>query len=167
MRALFIVILAAAVSGCAGYKLGPTNGEVAGSHSVSVQPFRNDTMEPRLIEYVTLELRKQLQQDGTYRLETQGGGDIVLSGKLIKFNRSELAYQPNDILTPQDYAITLTAEITATDRSTGKVKLRRVVNGTTIIRVGTDLASSERQAAPLAAADLARNAVASLVDGSW
>ncbi len=167
MRPLLILIVVTALCGCAGYRLGPTNGEVAGTHSVRIQPFRNETMEPRLTDYVSLELRKQLQQDGTFRLETQEGGDIVLSGRITKFYRGELAFQPTDVLTPQDYTLILTAEITAVDRFTGKTNLSRTVSGRTTIRVGADLASAERQAVPLLAEDLARNTVSSLADGSW
>src|SRR5580765_5671449 len=41
------------LSGCAGYKLGPVNGETAGSKSVQVMPFSNKTLEPRLGDAVT------------------------------------------------------------------------------------------------------------------
>jgi hypothetical protein len=37
----------------------------------------------------------------------------------------------------------------------------------TLIRVGSDLTSAERQALPLLAADLARNITALLADGTW
>jgi hypothetical protein len=167
MRLIVSFVLASALCGCAGYKLGPTNGEIAGSRSVSITPFRNDTMEPRVTDYVTLELRKRLQQDGTYRLETQGSGDIVLSGKIIKFDRGELGFQPTDVITPRDYTLIMVAEVTAVERATGKTNLNRLVSGRTTIRVGADLASAERQAVPLLAQDLARNAISSLADGSW
>ena len=167
MRALTILILAAALCGCAGYKLGPTNGEVAGTRSVSVESFKNDTMEPRVTDFVNLELRKRLQQDGTFRLETQGEGDLIIRGRITKFDRSALAFEPTDVVTPQDYTLTMFAQVTAIDSSTGKTNIDRLVSGRTTIRVGSDLASAERQAIPLIAEDLARNAIASLADGSW
>jgi hypothetical protein len=167
MRKFLSLILVAATCGCAGYKLGPSNGEIAGNRSVSVQPFKNLTLEPRLTDYVNLELRKRLQEDGTFRLETQGDGDLILSGKIIKFDRSELGFQPTDVLTPRDYTLLMTAEITAIERVTGKTNLNRLVSGRTTIRVGNDLSSAERQAVPLLAEDLARNAISSLADGSW
>ena len=37
------------LAGCAGYQLGPTNGLTAGSRSIQVNPFVNQTPEPRLI----------------------------------------------------------------------------------------------------------------------
>jgi len=66
-----------------------------------------------------------------------------------------------------DYRLGLTARVTARDRSTGKLILDRPVTGYTLIRVGNDLASSERQALPLLAADLAKNVTSLLVEGGW
>ena len=56
--------------------------------------------------------------------------------------------------------------MTARDRSTGKVILDQPVTGFTLIRVTTDLTSTERQALPLLAADLAKNVTALLAEGA-
>ena len=55
----------------------------------------------------------------------------------------------------------------ARDPVSGKTNLNRAVQGRTYIRVGNDLASTEREAIPNLADDLARNAVSLLVDGPW
>lgn len=165
--AALALALALAFCGCAGYRLGPTNGLSAGARTIQVTPFQNDTMEPRLGEPVTQALRKSLQQDGTYRLNTSGDADIIVTGVITDFNRSPISYQPNDVVSVQDYALTMTAKIKATERATGKVLLERSVFGRTTIRVGSDLSNSERQAASLLAEDLARRATMCLVDGAW
>jgi hypothetical protein len=108
-----------------------------------------------------------LQQDGTYRLETHDDGDIIISGVITDYQRKELSFQPQDVITVLDYEITMTAQITARERATGKIIFDRPVKGRTSIRVGTDLTSSERQAAPLLADDLAKKTTALLVDGTW
>ncbi|MHB8519831.1 MAG: LPS assembly lipoprotein LptE [Limisphaerales bacterium] len=170
MRAGFLLAGSLALlilPGCVGYRVGPSSGVAAGSRSVQVNFFRNRTLEPRLSEAVGSALRKNLQQDGTYRLDTHGTGDIVLDGVIISYDRAALTFQPNDILTVRDYVVELTASITARDRSTGKVFLERNVTGRTTIRVGSDQASAERQALPLLADDLAKNAASLLVDGVW
>jgi hypothetical protein len=154
-------------SGCAGYKLGPTNGVEAGAHSVQVVPFVNKTMEPRLGASVTSSLRKSVQQDGTYRLETDDSADIIVTGTVIEYERSHISFQPNDIITPRDYRLVMRAQVKATERATGKVLMNREVVGRTTVRVGSDLTSAERQAIPLMADDLARRATAFLVDGTW
>ena len=153
--------------GCAGYQLGPTNGLTAGSRSVQVNPFVNQTPEPRLIEPTTAALRKRLQQDGTYRLATQNDGDIIVRGIITRFERIGLSFQSKDVITPQDYTLVMTADITAIERISGKTNLSRTVFGQTTIRVGSDLASAERQAVPLLAADLAQRVTTLLVDGNW
>lgn len=166
-RLLLIGCVAVAISGCAGYRLGPSNGQTAGEKTVQVIPFTNHTPEPRLGDAVTAQLRKQLQRDGTYRLATHDTGDIVVSGTLTRYYRHELSFVPNDIATARDYRVRLTAQVTARERSTGKMLLDQPVTGYTLIRVGSDLTSTERQALPLLAEDLARQITALLADGSW
>ena len=167
MRLWLPVLLAAVLAGCAGYHLGPSNGLPAGSRSVQVLPFVNHTREPRITEYVGESMRRQLQQDGTFYLKTGGVADLEVTGEIIRFERTELSYATNDVLTPQEYTLILTANVVARDPISGKTNLNRAVQGRTFIRAGNDLASSERQAIPNLADDLARNAVSLLVDGAW
>jgi hypothetical protein len=170
MRRLHLLLLAPAVfgwSGCAGYKLGPSNGERAGALSVQVSPFENKTIEPRLGESLTFALRRQIQRDGTYRLQTGNDSDVLVTGTILKYERHTLSLQPRDALSPRDYRLTITAQITARERLGGKVLLDRKVQGYSDIRISDNLGSAERQALPLVAEDVARNATALLVDGSW
>ncbi len=155
------------LGGCAGYRVGPTNGQAAGARSIQVNPFQNETKEPRLIEPVVSALRKSLQQDGTFRLNTRGEGDIIVNGVLLRYEREGVSFQPNDILTARDFQIRLVARITALDRSTGKTILEREVAGRTTLRFGADLANAERQGVPLLAEDLAKNITSLLADGTW
>jgi hypothetical protein len=155
------------LTGCAGYRLGPTNGIAAGEKSIQVNPFSNQTMEPRLGDAVTTAMRQNLQRDGTYRLSTHDGADIVVTGVLTHYVRHELSFLPQDVLTASDFRITVKAQVTARDLRSGKTILDREVSGYTLIRVGSDLVSAERQAMPLLADNLARNITALLVEGSW
>jgi hypothetical protein len=167
MRRLLLLLGAALLAGCAGYKLGPTNGLPAGSRSVEVRSFVNKTREPRVTEYLAASMRKQLQQDGSFRLETSGRGDILIMGEITRFDRTGLSYQTNDVLTPQEYTLGLVAHVVAINVNTGKTNLDKAVFGRTYIRIGNDQSSAERQAIPLLTDDLARNAVSLLVDGDW
>jgi hypothetical protein len=167
LRRLLPAALAALLAGCAGYHLGPTSGDPAGSRSVQVGPFDNETKEPRISEYLISSLRRRFQQDGTFELVTSGTPDILVTGKIIRFERTELSYTTNDVLTPDSYTLTLTANVVARDPLTGKITLNRSVQGQTYIIAGTDLSSSEREAMPNLADDLARHAVTLLVDGPW
>jgi hypothetical protein len=167
MRTFLLLLVAALLAGCAGYKLGPTNGLPAGSRSVEVRSFVNKTKEPRITEYLAASMRKQFQQDGSYRLETSGRGDILITGEITRFDRSGLSYQTNDVLTPQEYTLALVAHVVAINVNTGKTNFNKEVFGRTYIRIGNDQSSAERQAIPLLADDLARNAVSFVVDGDF
>ena len=160
-------LLALCLPGCAGYQLGPTNGISAGEKSVEVNPFVNQTLQPRLTDAVTSQMRQELQRDGTYKLSSGNDADIVVSGTLTSYQRVEVTYAANDILTVRDFRLSLTAHVVARERATGKEILNQPVTGYTLIRVGSDLPSAERQAMPLLADDLAKNVTALLAEGKW
>ena len=159
-------LAAAMLAGC-GYRLGPTNGAIAGDRSVEVKPFLNKTLEPHLTDYVENSVRKRLQEDGTYKVNTHESGDIVLTGVITEYARTPLSFQPTDVITVVDYEMSMIAEVTAQERSTGKLIFKKTVRGRTSLQVGTDLTSAERAAMPLLTDDLAKKAVAALVDGDW
>jgi hypothetical protein len=164
---LFACIAAVSLlGGCAGYTLGPTNGVVAGEKKIEITPFLNHTLEPRLGDAVTTAVRQNIQRDGTYHLSTHGQADIVVTGVLTKYNRHELNFEPHDVLTVQDYRVSVTAQITARDTATGHMT-NWTQTAYTLVRVGSDLTSSERQAMPVLADELAKNVTDALVDGSW
>jgi hypothetical protein len=57
--------------------------------------------------------------------------------------------------------------VTARDRMSGKLILDKDVKGHTFVHIGGDLVSSEREALPLLADDLAQNITEMLTDGTW
>jgi len=154
-------------AGCAGYRLGPTSGQQAGEKSIRIESVRNETIEPRLTESLTTSLRRQLQQDGTFRLETRRAGDITLRSVIVRYERSGLSYNPQDLFTPRDFELSMTAHVTAFDADTGRTLLDREVSGRTTVRSDRDLTSAERQALSMLTEDLARNTLSLLVDGDW
>src|SRR5262245_48194055 len=79
---LFVTLFAVGLAGCA-YRLGPTNGERSGARSVQISPFDNKTVVPLLGEPITHALRREMLRDGTYRVETAGDCDIVVSGTIV------------------------------------------------------------------------------------
>ena len=162
-----LCVAAFLAGGCAGYKLGPTNNEVAGSRSVEFKPFQNQTQEPRLAEALAGSLRRHLQRDGTFVLDTRGGGDVLVTGTLTRYSREALSFQPRDILTVRDFRLTLAARVKAVDRQSGRTLLDREITGRTTMRIGADQTSAERQALPLLAEDLGRNIVSVMSEGSW
>lgn len=169
MRVASLVSVAIALTllcGCAGYMLGPTNGLIAGAKTIQIRPFSNQTFQPRLGDAMTTALRQQIQRDGTYRLATHGDADVIVTGTVVRYRRHELSFVPNDVLTVRDYRVSATAELITLDAATGH-SLTNTVTGYTLVRVGSDLTSSERQALPLLADDLAKKMASLLVDGGW
>lgn len=155
------------MTGCAGYKVGPSNGLEAGAHSIQINPPANQTLEPRLGTELNQQLRKQLQRDGTYRLNTRGDGDVVVNTTIVRYQRLGATFQRRDTLTVRDYTIHIDAQVSAYDRVSGRNLINREFHGRTTVRVGGDEASAERQALPLLTEDLARNITSALVDGAW
>ncbi|MBM3880239.1 MAG: hypothetical protein FJ387_11055 [Verrucomicrobia bacterium] len=164
---LALVLIASLLAGCAGYRLGPTAGFPAGSRTVRVGAFLNNTREPRLADAVVHALRKRFQQDGTFRLATHDPGDVLLTGTILRYDRTPVSFQPSDIITARDYEIYLTVHVVAEESGTGRKLVDREVRGRTVLRSGADLASAERQALPVLAEDWAYHAAAHLVDGAW
>ena len=164
---LHVLAVAVVCAGCAGYRVGPVSEAAAGERSIQVAPFSSKVIEPRVGDAVTTSLRRQLQQEGTFRLNTRGDGDILVTGSVVEYDRSHLSFQPQDILTPRDYRLRIRAHVTARERNTGRILLDREVLGHTTLRVTPDLSSAERQAIPQAADDLARNITALLTEGTW
>lgn len=167
LRHIFGVLCLALLTGGCAYQVGPTNGLVAGTQSIEIRPFSNDTREPRLVDPVTTALRRTIQYDGTFTLSTHGDADVVLEGTILRYSRVELSVLPTDVVTVKDYKLEMTARVVARVISTGRVLLDRDVSGHTTIRVGNDLVSSEREAMPLVAENLAFNITSLLVNGDF
>ncbi len=155
------------LGGCAGYQVGPVNGAVSREKSVQVVPFANKTLQPHLSDEVTSELRRELSEEGTYKLVSHDNGDIIISGTVTSYTRQALSFQPSDNQTVKDYRVGIRAQVVAKERGSGKVLFDQPVNGFTLVRIGADLTSDERQAMPLLAQDLSRRIVSMLTEGSW
>jgi hypothetical protein len=164
---ILILGLAFLCGGCAGYRLGSTDGLPSGYRTIIVHPFTNRTLEPRLGDDATFALRKEIQRDGTFKLATGPSSNLEVTSELIRYERIEVSFLSTDTTTARDYRISLTAHVVARDRASGKVVLDQDVTGQSLMRVGSDLPSAERQTLPLVATDLARQITALLVDGTW
>lgn len=155
------------LNGCAGYKLGPSNGQMAGAKSVSVKPFLNKTIEPRVGDAITQATRKAIQRDGTYRLDTGTDGDVIVSGDVVRFERLGATYMPGDVMTILDYQLLVTVHVVARERGSSKVLFDRNVSANNLVRVQSNVPNAEQQAVPLIAADIGRSITSLLADGTW
>jgi hypothetical protein len=168
MRAFHGVLLVAVLllMGCAGYRLGPTNGREAGAQSVQVVPFLNHSPEPGLADELTASVRKAIQNDGTLKLETRGDADLLVRGVITKYSRRAISLLSEDVRTVRDYQVSVVVQLTVRDRS-GSVVLEKNVTEGTVLRVGDDLSAAERQVSTTLTRDLAKQITNLLVDGEW
>jgi hypothetical protein len=164
-RFCLIALAVSVLTGC-GYTLGTTNGLAAGKKKIQITPFLNHTVEPRLGDAVTTALRRDVQRDGTYHLATRGGADVIVTGTITKYDRHELNFEPHDVLTVKDFRVNIEAKVTARNVTSG-TSTNWTATAYTLVRVGSDLTSSERQALPDLADQLAKTITDSLVNGSW
>jgi hypothetical protein len=72
-----------------------------------------------------------------------------------------------DVATPENYRVDVIVHVTARERASGRLLLDKDVKGHTLVHIGADLASAERQALPLLAEDLAQNIAELLTEGAW
>ena len=165
---LLFTILAFTLAGCAGYHLGPVDPAMrAGAKSIEIVPLHNQTLQPRLGDAVTQALRERIQSDATYHLARNGGADLILSGDITAYSRKPVSFLSTDVTTAKNYRVEITAHVVVRDRASDKVVLDKTISGYTLTLTGTELAEEERQSLPLLAADLARNIVEQLTEGSW
>jgi hypothetical protein len=161
-------LTAVLLAGCAGYHLGPLDATSAGSRTIQVQPFNNQTLEPRLGDAITQSVRERLQTDATYHLVTRvDAADIVVNGVVRQYSRQGLGYLNTDVATPENFRVDLLVHVTARDRQSGRLVLDKDVKGHTFVHIGNDLASAERQALPVLAEDLAQNITELLTSDRW
>jgi len=78
-----------------------------------------------------------------------------------------LNYLSQDAVTPENYKVILLVHITLRDRSTGKLLVDKDVKGSTLVHIGTDLASADRQSLPVLSDDVARTITELVTEGPW
>ena len=170
MRALkfFACLAAAALTGCASYHAGPVHGTlVAPGQSIEILPFNNQTLQPRLGDALTKAVRERIQTDGTYHLATRTPADVIVSGTISRYGRESLNFLSTDVATPENYRIGLTVHVVVRDRAGGRLLLEKDLRPHTLVHIGTDFASAERQALPLISEDFARDLVSLLSESAW
>lgn len=153
------------LSGCAGYKLGPVHKNEF--RSVAVPMFKNRTLKPQLEAQVTNAIIKRFHADGSLAVKSVDDADIIVRGVVVGYDRITIRGQRLDTTVPSELRVTIHASIEAYDRVTGAVVVpATVVSANADTFIGTDQQTSELQALPLIADDLAKKAV-SLIAERW
>lgn len=151
--------------GCAGYHVGPVTKR--NFTSIAVPMFRNETLRPQLEAQVSNAIIKRLQQDGSLRIESEARADVILNGKVFRYQRNALRTLRSDTGVPREYEIVITVRVEAHDRRTGETVLKSTeIEGKSDVFIGEDQQSAEEQVLPLVADDIGRK-IAGLLVESW
>ena len=165
-KAFAPLLLVFLLGGCAGYKLGPaTPGYLRQVHAIAVPTFSNTTLVPRIEVLVTSTVIKQFQQDGTFRIVNPDAADASLKCEIVGVNRSPARSLRGNVLSTTEFNVTMTVKYTLTGRDGKVLGSPGAVSGSTSFFRGSDVATDERQALPLAAEELARHMVSQLSEG--
>jgi hypothetical protein len=166
-RVFLAALLALSLGGCAGYRVGNISGRnLQGVRSVYVPVAKNVSLEPDLQVIVTNAIIQRFNSDGTLEVNQNPNADSELDVTISDVSRSAVASSTNNILVTAEYQLTITAKATYTNRRLGRKIFENIsVTGNTTFFTQSDLQEGERQALPLAAADLATNAVKLVTEG--
>jgi hypothetical protein len=174
--ARFALVSFLVLSGC--YTLGPiTPTYMKGVHSLSVPIFANKSFEPQVQAVVTDTFIKELQTDGTYPITGEDEADAIVYGTITDVIRTQTKSVVGDVLASAEFQITLKIHIqvlrggsgetpTPGQPSTaGQLLVNKDFSGQAYFFVGSDIATQERQAIPIAAQDCAKQVSAFLTEG--
>ncbi len=114
---------------------------------------------------VTDTVIKQLQQDGTFQVASDGNADATLTADIDRINRSPARSVRGNVLATNEFNLALVVRYTLTGRDGSLLVSRTEAVGATSFFVSTDVTTDERQALPLATEDLATRLVSQLSEG--
>jgi hypothetical protein len=159
-----LVVVMVVGGGCAGYRVGALLPEHI--KTIAVPVFVNNTSEPNLEIQATNAVINQLATDGTLRVVPEDEADVVLTVRLIRYQRKPIRY--TGVTRPTEYRITVTVLATLHDRHEGAdLWADDRLSGSAEFVVGGSLPASERRARPEALEDLAHDIVEHIVEGGW
>ena len=165
--ALLAILALGSLSGCAGYRVGNTSGrDLQGVRSVYVPVARNTSLEPDLQMTVTNAIIRRFNNDGTLEVNQNSNADSELDIVITNVNHTPVRSSTSDLLITAEYQLTIQATATYVNRRLGRKIFENVsVTGSTSFFTQSDIQEGERQALPLAADDLANNAVKLITEG--
>jgi hypothetical protein len=167
LRVFLVLISVAALSGCAGYRVGNVSGrDLQGVHSVYVPVAKNASIEPDIQVVVTNDIIRRFETDGTLSVNPNANSDSEFDVTIDAVSRSPMRSSSNDILITSEYSLTIHATCTFVNRKLGrKIFENASVSGSTTFYTQADINEGQRQALPLAAEDLGVNAVKLVTEG--
>jgi len=163
--ALLALALAASLAGCTSYRMGdPAQLPFA---SIHVEPPLNTSTAPQAAALVGTALSRQLDRTGRVALSPAGSADASVQVTLVRLTREPTISRAEDTGLARRWRVTLEAEVTLTDRRTGKDYFsRRTVSAFDEVYSDSGLVTAEYQNMPLLASRLAE-AIAYEITAAW
>jgi hypothetical protein len=167
VRTGLFLLVAFALTGCAGYRVGDISGRnIQGVRSVYVPVVKNTSLEPDLQMTVTNAIIRRFNNDGTLETNQNANADSELDVTITNVDHTPVRSSSSDILVTAEYQVRIQATVTYINRRLGrKIFENTTVFGTTTFFTQADIQEAERQAIPLAAEDLANNTVKLITEG--
>ena len=167
MKTLAFAILAAALflGGCADQLGDARPSMMRGITTLSVPTSKNKTLEPNVEGLLADTIVKELQTDGTYKINYTDRADAIVYTTLEQVERRPARAVRGNVLATSEYIFTTTVRYEVIDRATGKQLMQGTVNGRTSFFVTADLQTDEIQALPLAFSDAAVKLASRLSEG--
>ena len=161
------LVVMLALSGCAGYRVGDISGrDLQGVRSVYVPVVKNVSLEPDLQVLVTNAIIRRFNDDGTLTVNQNSDADSELDLTVTNIDHNPIRSSNSDLLITAEYQLRIEATCTYVNRKLGRKIFENVaVTGSTTFFTQADIPEAERQAIPLAAQDLANNAVKLVTEG--
>jgi Lipopolysaccharide-assembly len=165
-RLLVAGLISICFSGCLGYHIGPVKPYyLRDIQAISVPTFKNSTLYPRIEVLITDTVIKQFQQDGTFRIVGDDKADATLKGEITSITRVPTRSLVGNVLATLEFGLTIRVRYSLVDRTGKAIAPAAVAYGSTSFFVGSDVATDERQAFPLATEDLSTHLVSQLSEG--
>lgn len=170
MRSFLFPTLALAASllfpSCAGYRVGPVKPEaLQGVNTIAVPNVKNLTLEPRIDVHVTNAIISRMQEDGTYKVATQGSSDASLEVTITNIERRQLRSARFNTLRTRELGLLVSLDYRLVDLRSQEVIRQGTARGETTVFIDANYQNAERQAIPEAAQRAAERLVSNLSEG--
>ncbi len=120
-RVLILVVFVLLTS--CGYHLTHTGGIVPeGAKYIAIPTFVNNTNEPYVDIEVTKAVVNEFVHDGRLRVVSSDAADLMLTGKIVKFEMIPQSYDPNSYVL--QYYISIVVDISVEDVKNHKIILK-------------------------------------------
>ena len=166
VRLFAVMMVAAVVSGCAGYNW---RSEVpAAMRTVAVPTMRNESRVTELGSVTTRQLLREFQREGTFAIAPVGETALEIQGVIKDSGHGELGYDRRSGMRVRIGELRVIAEVSVIDKAAGKVLVdNRRYEAVTVQNLGQDINTANRDASGRLAEDLARQIVDDVLNLKW